>query len=83
MNDASNMNNEIIEPLMTLREAAAALRCSYDTARRSFKDQPGVLVRYQPKRYKRPYKAYMIPLSVFRREWNRMAGFNLTARKAA
>jgi hypothetical protein len=65
-----------IEPLLTLREAAAMLRWSYDSARRYFKDVPGVLVKTTPKRFRRPYKTYMIPQSVFRREWTRMASFN-------
>jgi len=41
------------------------------------------LVKFQPKRYKRPYKQYMIPRSVFQREWDKMATFNAENRKAA
>jgi hypothetical protein len=71
------------EPLYTLREVASLLRWHPDTVRRYFKNVPGVLVKYQAKRYKRPYRQYMIPKSVFQREWNRMAGFNSDSRRAA
>jgi hypothetical protein len=72
---------DFVEPLLTIREAADALRWSYDTARRYFKDQPGVLVKHQSSRYKRPYRTYMIPRSVLHREWQKMASCN--ARRAA
>jgi hypothetical protein len=65
-----------VESVLTITEAAALLRWSYDTVRRYFKDQPGVLVKFRPKRYKRPYKQYKIPVSVFQREWQRMASYN-------
>jgi hypothetical protein len=67
---------EGIEPLYTVAEVAALLRWSYDGARRYFKDIPGVLVKYQPRRYKRAYRQYMVPKSVLQREWQRMAAFN-------
>jgi hypothetical protein len=54
---------EGVEPLLTVKEAAALLRWSPDSARRYFKDLPGVLVKYQPKRHKRAYRHYMIPKS--------------------
>lgn len=58
---------EGIEPVLTIKEAAKLLRWSYDSVRRYFKDLPDVLVKFQPKRYKRPYKQYMIPKSVLQR----------------
>jgi hypothetical protein len=67
---------EGIEPVLTIAEAAALLPWSYDSVRRYFKDLPGVLVKFQPRRYKRPYKQYMIPQSVFQREWNAMLAHN-------
>jgi len=63
---------EGVESLYTVSEVAGALRWSYDTVRRYFKDLPGVLVKYQPRRYRRPYRTYMIPWSVFQREWIKM-----------
>ena len=75
-------NTDCVEPVMTVAEAARILRWSYDSGRRYFRDLPGVLVKFQPKRYKRPYKHYMIPKSVFQREWDKMATFN-AERKAA
>ena len=73
-----------IEPLFTVAEVASLLRWSYDGARRYFKDLPGVLVKYQPRRYKRAYRQYMIPKSVLQQEWQRMAGVNANnSRRAA
>jgi hypothetical protein len=74
---------EGIEPVLTIAEVATLLRWSYDSVRRYFKDLPGVLVKFQPKRYRRPYRQYMIPKSVFQREWSRMASFNATRGMAA
>jgi hypothetical protein len=82
-NTAESSSIDFAEQLITIKEAASALRWSYDSVRRYFKDQPGVLVRHQPKRYKRTYRTYMIPISVFRREWNKMAGVNASTRQAA
>jgi hypothetical protein len=62
-----------VEPLYTIAEAASALRLSYDAARRHFRNLPGVLVFYTPRRYKRPYRKVRIPRSVFEREWNNLA----------
>jgi hypothetical protein len=67
---------ENVEPLYTVAEVAGALRISYDSARRYFKDLPGVLVRFTPRRYRRSYRTYMIPRSVFQREWEKMASVN-------
>jgi hypothetical protein len=63
-----------IEPSMTVNEAAAVLRWSYWKARRYFSQVEGICVSYQPKRNKRPYRTFTIPLSVFTREWQKMTG---------
>jgi hypothetical protein len=64
------------EPLLSVAEVAVRFRVSYDSARRYFKDLPGVLVFFHPRRYKRPYRIYKIPRSVFQREWQRLATVN-------
>ena len=63
-----------VEPSMTVNEAASILRWSYWKARRYFSQVEGICVSYRPKRYKRPYRAFTIPVSVFTREWQRMTG---------
>ncbi len=59
---------------MTVNEAAAILRWSYWTARRYFSQVEGICVSHRPKRYKRLYRTFTIPLSVFAREWQKMTG---------
>jgi hypothetical protein len=63
-----------IEPSLTVREAAAILRWSYWKARRYFNQVDGICVCYRPKRYKRPYRTFTIPVSIFAREWQKMTG---------
>jgi hypothetical protein len=63
-----------VEPSMTVNEAAALLRWSYWKARRYFSQVEGICVFYRPKRYKRPYRTFTIPLSIFAREWQKMTG---------
>jgi hypothetical protein len=63
-----------IEPSLTIREASAILRWSHWKTRRHFRQVDGICVSYQPKRYKRPYRTFTIPLSIFAREWQRMTG---------
>ena len=63
-----------VEPSLTVLEAAAILRWSYWKARRYFRQVDGICVSYQPKRYKRPYRTFTIPISVFAREWQKMTG---------
>ena len=63
-----------VEPSLTVLEAAAILRWSYWKARRYFSQVDGICVSYQPKRYKRPYRTFTIPVSVFAREWQKMTG---------
>ena len=63
-----------VEPTMTVHEAAAMLRWSYWKARRYFSQVHGICVSYRPKRYKRPYRTFTIPVSIFAREWQKMTG---------
>jgi hypothetical protein len=63
-----------VEPSLTVQEAAAILRWSYWKARRYFREVDGICVSYRPKRYKRPYRVFTIPISVFAREWQKMTG---------
>jgi hypothetical protein len=63
-----------VEPSLTVNEAAAILRWSYWKARRYFRQVEGICVSYRPKRYKRPYRTFTIPLSIFAREWQKMTG---------
>jgi AraC-like DNA-binding protein len=63
-----------VEPSLTVREAAAMLRWSYSKARRYFRQVEGICVCYQPKRYKRSYRTFTIPISIFAREWQKMTG---------
>lgn len=65
-----------VEPSLTVREAAAFLRWSYWRARRYFRQVDGICVCYQPKRYKRAYRTFTIPVSIFAREWQKMTGQN-------
>jgi len=63
-----------IEPSLTIREAAALLRWSHWKARRYFRHVDGICLCYQPKRYKRAYRTFTIPVSIFAREWQKMTG---------
>lgn len=63
-----------VEPSLTVREAAAVLRWSYWKARRYFSQVEGICVYYRPKRYKRAYRMFTIPVSIFAREWQKMTG---------
>ena len=63
-----------VEPSLTVQEAAGILRWSYWKARRHFSNVDGICVSYRPKRYKRPYRTFTIPVSVFAREWQKMTG---------
>jgi hypothetical protein len=70
-----NLLSELgVEPSLTVQEAAVILRWSYWKARRYFSHVDGICVSYQPKRYKRPYRTFTIPVSVFAREWQKMTG---------
>jgi AraC-like DNA-binding protein len=63
-----------VEPSLTVREAAAVLRWSSSKARRYFRKVEGICICYQPKRFKRAYRTFTIPVSVFAREWQKMTG---------
>src|SRR5258705_2560790 len=63
-----------VEPSLTVLEAAAMLRWSYWKARRYFRQVDGICMSYRPKRYKRPYRTFTIPVSIFPREWQKMTG---------
>jgi len=63
-----------VEPSLTVREAAAVLRWSSSKARRYFRKVEGICVCYQAKRFKRAYRTFTIPVSVFAREWQKMTG---------
>jgi len=63
-----------VEPSLTVLEAAAMLRWSYWKARRYFRQVDGICMSYRPKRYKRPYRTFTIPVSIFAREWQKMTG---------
>lgn len=54
-----------IEPTLTVHEAAAILRWSYWKARRYFSQVDGICVSYRPNRYKRPYRTFTIPVSIY------------------
>ena len=71
-----------VEPTLKVQEAAAILRWSYWKARRHFSNVDGIYVSYRPKRYKRPYRTFAIPVSVFAREWQKMTGQQPEARGA-
>ena len=63
-----------IEPTLTVHEAAEILRWSYWKARRYFSQVDGICVSYRPKRYKRPYRTFTIPVSIIAHEWQKMTG---------
>lgn len=74
-NNIGNLLFELgIEPSLTVQEAAGILRWSYWKARRYFSNVDGICVSYRPKRYKRPYRMFTIPVSIFAREWQKMTG---------
>ena len=55
------------EKLYTVKEVAYILRCSYDTARRDFLPEEGVLERSNSGDRKRLYRQILIPESVLLR----------------
>lgn len=68
----------MIEPVLSVKTAAEGLGLSYDSARRIFSLESGVLKIGQPTRrvghgYKRRYYSLRIPLSVFERVKDRYA----------
>jgi len=70
------------EKLYTVKEVAYLLRCSYDTARRDFLLEEGVLERSNSGDRKRLYRQILIPESVLLRVLRRRER-RPTARSAA
>jgi hypothetical protein len=63
----------ITERHFTVHEIAESLNISYDSARRLFLDEPGVVViASPPKKYKRRHRTLRIPESVFERVYRRL-----------
>ena len=58
---------DLNEKLFTVKEVAYTLRCSYDTARRDFLKEEGVIERSNVGGRKRPYRQILIPESVLLR----------------
>ena len=71
------------EKLYTVKEVAYLLRCSYDTARRDFLAEEGVLERSNSGDRKRLYRQILIPESVLLRVLRRRERKPATARTAA
>ena len=74
---------DLSEKLYTVKEVAFVLRCSYDTARRDFLKEEGVLERSNEGSRKRDYRQLLIPesvlLRVVRRRERRSAQFRSAA----
>ena len=74
---------DLSEKLYTVKEVAYLLRCSYDTARRDFLSEEGVLERSNSGVRKRLYRQILIPESVLLRVLRRREIRPTTARSAA
>jgi DeoR/GlpR family transcriptional regulator of sugar metabolism len=74
---------DLNEKLYTVKEVAYLLRCSYDTARRDFLNEEGVLERSNAGARKRLYRQLLIPesvlLRVVRRRERKPASFRSAA----
>jgi hypothetical protein len=74
---------DLSEKLHTVKEVAYILRCSYDTARRDFLKEEGVLERSNTGARKRLYRQILIPesvlLRVVRKRERRPASFRSAA----
>jgi len=63
----------ITERHYTVTEIAESLNLSYDSARKLFLNEPGVLVLASPpKKYKRRHRTLRVPVSVFERVYRRL-----------
>ena len=71
------------EKLYTVKEVAYLLRCSYDTARRDFLAEEGVLERNNSGDRKRLYRQILIPESVLLRVLRRRERKPVPHRSAA
>lgn len=74
---------DLSEKLYTVKEVAYLLRCSYDTARRDFLSEEGVLERSNSGARKRLYRQILVPESVLLRVLRRREIRPATARSAA
>jgi len=69
----------LIEKNYTVKEAALLLGWKYDMTYRHFRKHPKIMVRYEPKRFKRPKRFYKIPESVLLDEYRRLTTVNQKA----
>ena len=74
---------DLNEKLLTVKEVAFVLRCSYDTARRDFLKEEGVLERSNSGARKRLYRQILIPESVLLRVVRRRERRQASLRDAA
>lgn len=74
---------DLNEKLYTVKEVAYILRCSYDTARRDFLKEEGVLERSNSGARKRLYRQILIPESVLTRVVRRRERTSAVLRYAA
>jgi excisionase family DNA binding protein len=74
---------DLTEKLYTVKEVAYLLRCSYDTARRDFLIEDGVLERANSGARKRLYRQILVPESVLLRVLRRRERKSVSSRNAA
>ena len=74
---------DLTEKLYTVKEVAYILRCSYDTARRDFLVEEGVLERTNSGGRKRVYRQILIPESVLLRVVRRREVRGSSGKRAA
>lgn len=74
---------DLNEKLYTVKEVAYILRCSYDTARRDFLNEEGVIERANSGGRKRVYRQLLVPEAVLLRVVRRREKKPSGLRKAA
>jgi len=74
---------DLTEKLYTVKEVAFVLRCSYDTARRDFLKEEGVLERTNSGARKRLYRQILVPEPVLLRVLRRRERKSVFSRSAA
>ena len=74
---------DLNQKLYTVKEVAYTLRCSYDTARRDFLNEEGVLERSNSGARKRLYRQILVPESVLLRVMRRRERRPASLRTAA
>jgi hypothetical protein len=77
--DEQNAEKRLIEKSYTMHEAAAQMSWKYDMTYRHFRNNPNIMVRYEPKRFKRPKRYYRIPESVLLEEYKKLTSANQKA----